>query len=233
MLCRTLKVSRASYYRWKDHEPTAREVEHADEKKRIIRIIHEEGEGTYGAIRVQRKPKEELGCLEDERICSVKRVQKIMRELGLVSCHRKKWKPIPSQNKVEERLNLLAQDFSTTNLNQKWVTDITYIETKKDDWCYLSTILDLHSRKIIGYSLEKSMDTELIIDTLKDVVLNRKFTPGELILHSDLGSQYTSKRYESALEALTITSVKKVALTTMQELNRFMLLSRKNEFIND
>ncbi|WP_313628496.1 IS3 family transposase [Enterococcus italicus] len=204
ILCRTLKVSRASYYRWKDHEPTAREVERADLKKRIIRIFHEEGEGTYGAIRVHRKLKEELDCLEDERICSVKRVQKIMRELGLVSCHRKKWKPTPSQNRVEERPNLLAQDFTTTNLNQKWVTDITYIETKKDGWCYLSTILDLHSRKIIGYSFGKNMDTELIIDTLKDAVLNRKFTPGELILHSDLGSQYTSKRYEAALESLEI-----------------------------
>lgn len=102
-----------------------------------------------------------------------------MRELGLVSCHRKKWNPTPSQNKVEERPNLLAQDFSTTNLNQKWVTDIPYIETKKDGWYHLSTILDLHSRKIIGYSFGKSMDTELIIDTLKDAVLNRKFTPGE------------------------------------------------------
>lgn len=69
ILCRTLKVSRASYYRWKDHEPTAREVERADLKKRIIHIFHEEGEGTYGAIRairVHRKLKEELDCLEDE-----------------------------------------------------------------------------------------------------------------------------------------------------------------------
>lgn len=114
-----------------------------------------------------------------------------MRQLGLVSCHRANYKPTPSQNKVAERPNLLNQDFTTTALNQKWVTDITYVQTKKDGWCYLSTILDLHSKMIIGYSFGKTMETSLILDTLKDALLNRNYEKGLLILHSDLGSQYT------------------------------------------
>lgn len=127
-----------------------------------------------------------------------------MRQLGLVSCHRANYKPTPSQNKVAERPNLLNQEFTTTALNQKWVTDITYVQTKKDGWCYLSTILDLHSKMIIGYSFSKTMETSLILDTLKDALLNRNYEKGSLILHSDLGTQYTSQRYEEALEKAEI-----------------------------
>lgn len=204
VLCRTLKVSRATYYRWTQHTPTARELETEDLKKRITRIFYEDGEGTYGARRIYHLLRRELEVLEEQRICSVKRVQKIMRQLGLVSCHHAKYKPTPSQYKVDERPNLLDQDFSTTTLNQKWVTDITYIQTKKDGWCYLSTILDLHSRMIIGYSFGKKMDTSLVLNTLKDALLKRNDRKGALILHSDLGSQYTSQSYEEALKAASI-----------------------------
>lgn len=200
VLCRTLKVSRATYYRWCQHTPTARELEVEDLKKRITRIFYEDGEGTYGACRIHNQLKKELDSLEELRICSLKRVQKIMRQLNLVSCHRAKYKPTPTQQKVEERPNLLEQDFSTTKLNQKWVTDITYIQTKRDGWCYLSTILDLHSRMVIGYSFGKKMDTCLVLNTLQDALLKRSYKKGELILHSDLGSQYTSQSYEEALE---------------------------------
>jgi len=118
----------------------------------------------------------------------------------LISCHRAKYKPTPSHQKIEERPNLLNQEFNTTNLNQKWVTDITYIQTKKDGWCYLSTILDLHSRMIIGYSFGKRMATHWVLNTLEDALLKRTYKQGELILHSDLGSQYTSQAYEEALK---------------------------------
>lgn len=204
VLCHTLKVSRATYYRWAQHTPTACELEAEDLKKRITRIFYEDGEGTYGARRIYQVLRKELEALEEQRICSLKRVQKIMRQLELVSCHRAKYKPTPSQHKVEERPNLLEQDFSTTALNQKWVTDITYVQTKKDGWCYLSTILDLHSRMIIGYSFGKKMDTLLVLNTLEDALLKRTYKQGELILHSDLGSQYTSQAYEEALKNVGI-----------------------------
>lgn len=97
----------------------------------------------------------------------------------------------------------MNQDFTTTSLNQKWVTDITYIDTQKDGWCYLSSIMDLHSKKIIAWNLGKKMDRSLVIQTLKDAVETQGKADG-LIIHSDLGSQYTSDDYEKCLESLKI-----------------------------
>lgn len=179
-------------------------METKDLEKRITRTFYEEGEGIYGACLIYQLLCKELSNLDEKRICSIKRVQKIMHRLGLISCHLAKYKPTPSQQKMEEHPNLLNQDFNTTKLNQKWVTDITYIQTKKDGWCCLSTILDLHSRMIIGYSFGKKMDTRLVLNTLEDALLKRTYEQGELILHSDLGSQYTFQAYEEALKDVGI-----------------------------
>ncbi|WP_259610081.1 IS3 family transposase, partial [Lactiplantibacillus plantarum] len=115
-----------------------------------------------------------------------------------------KWKAASaSKTKVEQRPNLLKQDFSTTGLNQKWTADMTYIQTKRNGWCYLSTIMDLHSRRIIGYSFSKKMATDLVLKTLESAVKNRTIT-GDLIIHTDLGSQYTSDDYNQRLTELHI-----------------------------
>jgi len=112
----------------------------------------------------------------------------------------KKWKPAStSKQPVQDRKNLLEQNFTTTSINQKWVTDITYIHTLKDGWCYFSSIQDLHSRKIIAWRFGKQMTTDLVMDTLNDAIYKVGSAEG-LILHSDLGSQYTSQEFESKLE---------------------------------
>ncbi|WP_404282578.1 IS3 family transposase [Fructilactobacillus sanfranciscensis] len=108
-----------------------------------------------------------------------------------------------SKTKVEQRPNLFKQDFSTTGLNQKWTADMNYIQTKRNGWCYLSTIMDLHSRRIIGYSFSKKMDTDLVLKALENAVKNRTIT-GDLIIHTDLGSQYTSDDYNQRLTELHI-----------------------------
>ncbi|WP_367376133.1 IS3 family transposase [Lentilactobacillus kefiri] len=105
--------------------------------------------------------------------------------------------------KIKDTKQLLKQDFSTTGLNQKWTADMTYIQTKRNGWCYLSTIMDLHSRRIIGYSFSKKMDTDLVLKTLESAVKNRTIT-GDLIIHTDLGSQYTSDDYNQRLTELHI-----------------------------
>lgn len=90
---------------------------------------------------------------------SLKRVQRLMQKLGIRSIVHKKFKHYSFKfNEVEEK-NIINRDFTTTTINQKWVTDITYIYTIKDGWCYLASIMDLHTRKIIGYSFSKSMNT--------------------------------------------------------------------------
>ncbi|MBL1230944.1 IS3 family transposase [Enterococcus sp. BWB1-3] len=127
-----------------------------------------------------------------------------MRKLDLRSITMKKYKPGKQpQVQAEGSRNLLNQDFTTTSINQKWVTDITCIHTLKDGWAYLSTIQDLHTKKIIGWKFGKQMSKELIIETLDHALLNH--TPSEnLIIHLDLGSQYTSEAYETKLRDLTI-----------------------------
>jgi len=127
-----------------------------------------------------------------------------MKKKDIRSITRKRWKPASTgKQEIQDRVNLLNQDASTTSINQKWVTDITYIYTKKDGWCYFSSIQDLHSRKIIAWKLSKNMTTQLVLDTLNDAIF--KVGSGkELILHSDLGSQYTSNEYEKRLEDLGI-----------------------------
>ena len=89
--------------------------------------------------------------------------------------------------------------FQRNKINQKWVTDMTYIYTVSDGWCYLSSILDLHSRKIIAWRLSRQMETRLVIETLQDALSKRTVADGLIIL-SDRGSQYTSKEYNDYLE---------------------------------
>jgi len=86
-----------------------------------------------------------------------------------------------------ERTNHLEQDFTTTTINEKWVADITYIHTLRDGWCYLASVLDLHSKKIVGYSFSRSMTTDLVLQALHNAVTTQNPEPG-LILHTDLGS---------------------------------------------
>lgn len=95
--------------------------------------------------------------------------------------------------------NLLKRDFTTQTINEKWVADITYIHTLKDGWCYLASVLDLHSKKIVGYSFSRSMTTELVIKAFNNANLSQKPLEG-LVLHTDLGSQYTSSEFTQHIQ---------------------------------
>lgn len=122
-----------------------------------------------------------------------------MSSLGLRSIVVKKYRPQSNKsNEIEERGNLLNRDFGTSTINQKWCTDITYIHTIKDGWTYLASVMDFHSKKIIGYAYSKTMTAELAVKALESACLNVKDTTG-IIIHSDLGTQYTSKLFEEYL----------------------------------
>lgn len=97
-----------------------------------------------------------------------------------------------------ERQNILNRDFQTTGINQKWCTDITYIYTIQDGWTYLASVMDFHSKKIIGYAYDISMTAELATKSVENACLNVQDTAG-IILHSDLGTQYTSRLFEDCL----------------------------------
>ena len=99
--------------------------------------------------------------------------------------------------------NVLKRDFSTTTINEKWVGDITYIHTLKDGWTYLTSVMDLHSKKIIGYAYGKLMTTDLVLTALKNAYSSQN-PPDGVIFHSDLGSEYTSIEVKETCKDLKI-----------------------------
>ena len=103
----------------------------------------------------------------------------------------------------DDKENILKRDFETETINQKWCTDITYIHVQKEGWTYLASVMDLCSRKIIGYAYGTSMTAELAVEAVKNACLNVRETRG-IILHSDLGSQYTSQSFEKFLNSREI-----------------------------
>src|SRR5699024_11894797 len=127
-----------------------------------------------------------------------------MKKADIQSIIVKKFRPTASKEKVEERENILKRDFSTTTINQKWVGDITYIHTLRDGWCYLASVLDLHSKKVIGYSFERSMTTDLVEKALENAYITQKPNDG-VIFHSDLGSQYTSDDFAEKIQSYKMT----------------------------
>ena len=122
-----------------------------------------------------------------------------MTKLGLHSVVVKKYNHHANQGTVpDDKENLLDRDFEADSINEKWCTDITYIHVLKEGWTYLASVMDLCSRKIIGYAYGTSMTADLATQAVKNACLNIKCTEG-IILHSDLGSQYTSQMFEGYL----------------------------------
>lgn len=219
-MCRLLGISRAVYYRKINPTPSKRANEQVLLDRRVLRVYHESVR-VYGAGKIHYILAQNYS---DYRKISMKCIQRSMRRQKIRSIVIKKFKAgKPAKKLLKNYQNLLKQDFSTTRLNQKWVADITYIHTLDDGWCYLSTIMDLHSRKIIGYHFDRNMTTVIVEKALEDAVSNRNVENG-LILHTDLGSQYTSNEYEERLKELTITipTAVKAVPTITKESNHSM-----------
>ena len=136
--------------------------------------------------------------------CSIKRVRRHMAKQGLRSVAVKKYNLYANHGTVpDDKENLLKRDFGTETINQKWCTDITDIHVPKEGWTYLASVKDLCSRKIIGYAYGTSMTAELAVEAVKNACLNARETKG-IILHNDLGSQYTSQSFEKFLNSRRI-----------------------------
>ena len=196
-MCNILSVPKSSYYNLITRKPSKRATENVFLKNRINQIYWL-FKGIYGAPKIHRELKKESVDI------SLKRVQKLMKSMGLCSITIKKEKPAKKDKRSSKNLkNLLRQDFTTVTINEKWATDITYIHTKKDGWCYLCSIQDLFSKKIIGWSFSKNMTTDLVIATLNKTLAKQPIPKG-LVIHSDQGSQYTTQRYSQELKKYRI-----------------------------
>ena len=186
--CELLKVSESGYYAWRKHEPSFRQEQDVLLGKGI-RAIFEESRQTYGAQRVHL-------ALRDKGIYSSrKRVARLMRLDGLVSVRVKKRRIglTKAARNAYIMPNLLAQDFTTSQANEKWVTDTTYIPTKAG-WLYLVTVLDLYSRMIVGWAMGEQHDAKLAKSALEMAIQRQKPTEG-LLLHSDKGSEFANALY--------------------------------------
>ena len=196
-MCQTLDIPRSTYYESLTKTESNRDRENREYTDKI-RQIHEESKKRYGAPKIHK-------ALEKQGYSiSLKRVQRLMRKAGIKSITVKKFRPTASKQKVAERENIINRNFSTTTVNEKWVGDITYIHTLRHGWCYLASVLDLHTKKVIGYSFSRSMTTEMVKKALENAYVTQKPDDG-VIIHSDLGSQYTSDDFAEMIQDYKMT----------------------------
>jgi len=200
VLCDVLQVSTSGYYDSLGREPSPRARRH-QRIRQAVRQVHAESYGIYGSQKVT----EVLHDREDLESACRNTVAATMQELGLVSCVSKAFKPTTTQADPTRQPaeNHLAQDFTAAAPNRKWVTDITYLPTAAG-WVYLAVVVDLFSRKVVGWSLSTSLATELVSEALRRAVETRRPQGKELMHHSDRGCQYTSDAYQQTLRCLGI-----------------------------
>ncbi len=184
-MCRVLEVSTSGYYAWLERKPSDRAV--ANQKlTTAIKAIHGESHGTYGALRIHAE------LVEGERKMKVgrHRVARLMRAAGVVGVSRRR-EPTTTRRAPDARPapDLVDRDFTAGGPNRLWVADITYVPTD-DGFLYLAVALDAWSRRVVGWSMETHLRTDLVLAALDMAVTQRR--PVDVIHHSDQGSQYTS-----------------------------------------
>jgi putative transposase len=183
-MARVLGVSRAGYYAWVSRPPSARTEADAALLERI-QTVHALSRETYGAPRIHAELR-----TRGERH-SRKRIARLMRGAGLVGASHRRGGPVTTRRNCERRPapDLVDRDFSAPGPNRLWVSDITFIPTAAG-FLYLAVVLDAWSRKIVGWSMANHLRTELVLDALEMALGQRR--PGDVVLHSDQGSQFTS-----------------------------------------
>jgi putative transposase len=190
-MCDVLRVARAGYYAWLNHPVSDR----AQEDARLLKLIRTSfivSHGIYGAPRILQDLRER------GETCSKHRVARLMRENGLRALHGYRIRHIPTPKPSPLIPNLLQRQFTVSRPNEAWVTDITYIRTWQG-WLYLAVVMDLFSRKIIGWAIRPTIHRELVLDALAKAVRCRH--PRNTMIHSDQGTQYGSDAWRRFCKA--------------------------------
>jgi transposase InsO family protein len=196
-MSKVLKVSRSGYYAWIRRPISAREKYNLYLSERI-KSIYEERKRVYGCLRITAE-------LRDEGFsCSKNRVARLMRKQGITARTKKRFRVTTnSKHNLPIAPNLVDMQFNPEKANSLWTSDITYIRTR-EGWLYLSIVLDLWSRSVISWRADRNMDENLVIKPIERAIRDRR-PDGELILHSDRGSQYASQRLRQILKENNIT----------------------------
>jgi putative transposase len=187
-MCTQLQVSRSGYYAWRGREVSDRARTDAG-LTAVITAVHKRLRGNPGVRRVHA----ELTALGHR--LSRNRVWRLMKAAGLQGRHPTAWKrtTIPGQRPVNAP-DLIGRDFTAERPNERWCGDITYVKTW-DGWAYLATVIDLHSRAVVGFALAEHMRTDLVTAAL-DMAISVRRPPAGVIFHSDRGTQYTSEQFD-------------------------------------
>ena len=192
-MCEVLEVSPSGYYTWRGRPPSKREMANQELTAEIKNAFDGSGE-TYGSPRIYQVMRK-LGLM-----CSENRVARLMRAAGRCAKQTRRLRTTTKRNKAHRAApNRLKRDFSADRLDQKWLADITYIATA-EGWLYLAAILDLFSRRIVGWAMSDRMTTDLTLAALT-MALGQRRPSADLIHDSEQGSQYTDSRYQDLLSA--------------------------------
>lgn len=191
LMCRCLRVSASGYYGWRDRPLSRREKENQQLISRI-RILHRESDGVLGGPRMHEALRYE------GKACSRNRVARLMRSDRLQGIpQRRRWRKKASNTRPDHVRNHLSRDFTASEPNTKWVTDITYIRTG-EGWLYLCVVIDLYSGRVVGWSMSACQDRQLVLQAVL-MALWQRDDRSPVILHSDRGCQFTSDEYQRFL----------------------------------
>ncbi len=204
-ICRVLELNRSSYYAWLKR-PVSKRLESNIQLVEKLKVIHTESRGTYGAPRLKEKLKSQ------GYSCGQKRIAKLMRKAGISGCAKRKYRPGLTYSKHNEenspRLFEIGKKEALPQApNQIWVGDITHVPTR-EGWLYLAVMMDVYSRKVVGYAMADHLRSEIVWDALKAGIVGQEGALSakepNLITHTDRGTQYYSEFYRDKLNRLGI-----------------------------
>jgi len=225
-MCDALEVSASGYYAWANRTPSPTERRH-EKLVAAIRVIHAEVKGRYGSPRMT----VELNARGHD--CSENTVAKIMQKHGIFAkAPRRFVRTTDSRHGLPTADNILDRNFNSMAPNAAWSADITYIPTA-DGWLYLAVVEDLFSRKIVGWAMDATMTSRLVVDAL-EMAISRRLPGKGLVAHSDRGSQYASEHHRGILARNGITcSMSRVAQCWDNAPVESFFASLKRELVHD
>jgi transposase InsO family protein len=190
-MCRVLRVARTGYYAWRRRPPSARTCANR-QLLTAIRAVHQQSRARYGSPRVTRE-------LQTQGYrCGEARVARLMRTAGVQAKRRRRFRlTTDSRHAHPVAPNVLARQFAVATANRVWASDITYVPTR-EGWLYLAVVLDLASRRVIGWAMRHTLERGLTVDALRMALAQRQPGPG-VLHHSDRGSQYACGAYQALL----------------------------------
>lgn len=193
-MCQVLRVSKSGYYKWRNKKEDPEEKALSD----LIKNIYQDHQGRYGYRRITAELR------RTGVVINGKQVLRIMKKLGLKAiCPRRYKRTTKSDHQREVSQNILKQNFETHKQDQVWLSDITYIKTS-EGWLYLAVVMDLFSRRILGWALREYLGKELVIEALRKAISGYQMT-ANTIFHSDRGVQFTTDEFRFLLMDLGIT----------------------------